>query len=142
MSISRKKILLAAAFIVLLAALFAYNAYGQRLGNLVKPIMESAFNSYTEVTNNPYADLIPDEYYNRMIQRRHLDFTLPDAHDRYKLSAPNVRWWPGGAVVTITYSYEYYVGESLESGSWNVPVEFTLEQQNGQWKIVNYYEAP
>lgn len=136
-----KKIIKYVSIFVIFMVVLIYLTYGHILGQNIKTIMISAFESYHIVKDNPYNNIISDEYYNRMVKNQWFDFSS-GATSHYQLSNPFVIYWFDGAYVYIKYSYEYYQNNVRKSASWNIPVKFTLTRQGSQWKVINMYEPP
>ena len=127
----------------LAALVVLYAAFGVYLGSMIKEIMTSAFEAEAYAVNNPYSDIISDEYYNRYVHRARHDFSQPGASYEYQLSPlPVVVHWFAGARVCIWYDDHYEDDTGRMSGSSGVPVLFTLAWQDGGWRVVDFYEAP
>lgn len=104
-------------------------------------LMKSAFDCYEAVENNPYNDIIADEDYNRLIQRRGLDFNQAGVWDEYLILGPFAVHWLVGGKAVAWYDYKYY-GSEFNSISSGVPVVFSLRLEDFRWRIVDIFEAP
>lgn len=138
----RTKPVQAALLAILLIFLPIYLAYGYYIGRITKDIMLSAFEQNYYVENNPYNDVISDEYYNWFVVKAMADYNRPNSYDKTHLSSPLVLHWFTGAEVWISYDYSFYVGKENMINLTNILVKFSYKLQNGDWQVMDCYVGP
>lgn len=93
--------------------------------------------------NNPYSNIISDEFYFRCCDRSgfrgvYTDIGLTEKH---RLTIPFVfHWFVGGKAVYI-YSYEIYENGHVIGGAWRTPVWFTMDFTRKPW-VTDVYREP
>ncbi len=127
-------------YILVFAALLAaiYLIYGYHIGQTAKAVMVSAFEAEAYAVNNPYADIISDENYNKMVINGSEFYHIYDGYAKNRFKLPFVVHWFSGAVVWIGFEHKYYFYED-DFISYDVgrSAKFICKYQNGKWNILD-----
>lgn len=125
----RKKPLLSGLLMVVVLLTAVYMAYGHYIGKMVHEIVLSALMSGHYAEGNPYADMIADEDYNKMVILQPKYAEGQEISEAVRCGSPFVVHWFVGAEVWVKYECAYFVH------SWPVTIRFSLDRQDGEWRV-------
>lgn len=95
--------------------------------------------------NNPYLNIVDDENYYRLCNRRGFvteQYAYKDnIFEEYHKTIPFVFHWFIGGKAMYMYSYELHENGELAGGAWRIPVWITMDFSQIPW-VVEVYEAP
>lgn len=114
-----------------------YMFYGYHIGAEVRQVLLSALESHSYAENNPYADMISDEQYYRLMAQKYGDFDEAEGYSHIRCKQPWVLHWFAGAYVWSSYDYTYYQNGEAQVNLTDVTVRFTCKQQAVRWRIVD-----
>ena len=118
-----------------------YIIEGLYLSFMLNTVVNQSYADYG--FNNPYSNIISDEFYSRCCDRAGFRGVYTDTGlmEKYRRTIPFVlHWFVGGKAVYI-YSYEIYENGHVIGGAWRTPVWFTMDFTRKPW-VTDAYQVP